>query len=149
MMRPFGDESTVDPEALRVNGRAMEQIFRLPAPQKSISDLQDILDFNVNKYDRSDKLVLAGYNINFDEQFLRNAFKKAGKSYFGSYFHWPKLDVASVVAEEILLKMNGGKPKNFKLKTVCEFMGIELDPHDALNDIRATRNLFKKLRMMA
>ena len=37
------------------------------------------------------------------------------------------------------------KTADFKLGTVCAFLGIELKAHDALEDIKATRQAFVTL----
>jgi len=34
---------------------------------------------------------------------------------------------------------------NYKLQTVCEHFGVQIDAHDALSDIKATRELLQMI----
>ena len=67
-------------------------------------------------------------------------FKKNGNPYFYGYVNYHLLDVIQATA----LFTVAGKMKlqNMKLGTVCEHFGISLKAHDALEDIRATRQVF-------
>jgi len=116
-------------------------------PAKAYTVLTKLLTKYCNRYDKKDKFVLAGYNINaFDEPFLRNFFKRQKDKYFGSWFYWPKRDVQTYVAEHIAENFLSTHLKNFKLGTLCKHFQIPIDAHDALSDIQATRTLYHMLR---
>lgn len=104
-----------------------------------------LLDRYINKYDSDDKLHICGYNARFDVDFLRQFFLDNHNRFYASYFWHPPIDVMSLAGEKLAPVRH--KLKNFKLTTVCEFMGIPLDSaHEALADILATHQLYEKLR---
>ncbi|MFH1788038.1 MAG: hypothetical protein ABH834_01500 [Candidatus Altiarchaeota archaeon] len=107
-------------------------------PLKAYNRLKGILDSYVNKYDRADKFMVAGYNVGFDISFLEAFFRKMGDNYLYSYISSP-LDMLSVT--RYLSYMGILKTADHKLETVCEAMGIPLEAHNAMSDIRATREI--------
>jgi DNA polymerase III subunit epsilon len=109
-----------------------------------LTEIRKLLGKYVNKYDKQDKFVLGGYNVGFDMDMMRVSFEKAGDNYFGSWFFWPVIDVRVMVAEQIL--EIGLRLPNYKLETVCEYFNIPIDAHNALSDIRATRQLYYFLK---
>lgn len=136
--------STVEKKALEINKRDIVEIMQYPHLKDTMKDFKMILAKYVNKFNKLDKFVLAGYNIAFDEQFLRAAFTRTKDKFFGSWFFWPKCDCVTYVSRYIAEK--NLRLKNYKLSTLCEHFNIPLDAHDALNDIRATRDLYSILR---
>lgn len=143
---PFEDD-LIEDGALEVNGLIREQIQTFTSPMIIHMRIVKILEKYVDRYNPLDKFVFAGYGARFDMDFLRVFFEKNGDDYFGSYFYSLPLDVMSFVAEGIL--KGSVKPmKSFKLGAVCEQLGIELgaEAHDAMADIRATRELYGRLR---
>jgi len=143
LMKP-DDSDYVSSTALRVHGLTMEKLATFQPQREGYRDLICMLESYVNKYNRNDKLIFAAYNAHFDDQFLRQFFLRNANSYYGSYFFWPKIDVQTFVAMEIAY--NELKLENYKLETVCKHYGIELEAHDALSDIKATRDLYKLIR---
>jgi len=103
-----------------------------------------MIEEHVDKYDKMDKFYPAGYNVRFDLDFLQSFFHKRGNRYgTGSYQNWRAIDVMQYVH---FMDYSGKLSLNdYKLKTVCEHFGIEIIAHDAMSDIRATRNLLKIL----
>lgn len=143
---PF-EGDIVEDEALEKNGFTREQINKFPSPMITHIKIVKLLEKYVNRYNPLDKFIFAGYGARFDSDFMRAFFVKNGDNYFGSYFYSLPMDVMSFVAEGLLL--GTVKPmKNFQLGTVCEQMGIDLGEkaHDAMEDIRATRELYEKLK---
>jgi len=133
----------IDKKALEVNQTKELDLSSFPDHYEVYSRLTSLLESHIGKYDPSDKFILAGYNVGFDEGFLRALFKACGDLYFGSYFAWPKIDVAGLIAEEYC---KGLRNVNFKLETMCSHYGIPIKAHNALEDIIATRNLYYKLK---
>ena len=101
-----------------------------------------MLDKYVDKFNRADKFYMVGQNTKFDYDFMTEWFKRNGNPYFYGYVNYHLLDVIQATA----LFTVAGKMKlqNMKLGTVCEHFGIPLKAHDALEDIRATRQVFYK-----
>ena len=140
---PFA-ESNIQPEAMRVNGRSEEEINGFPAPQEFHRSLLDVFGTYVDRYDKTDKFVAAGYNVGFDIDFLSATWKRLGDNYFGSWFWGCHLDVRTIVT---LMKIYRGlNLPDYKLTTVCGHFGIEFEAHNAVGDIAATRDLYQIIR---
>jgi len=137
--------ANIQQKALDVNHTTVEKLeeIELTVPE-AIADIKRKWGKYINKYDRKDKFVIAGYWVNFDVNFLRQTFVKAGDKYgIGTWCFSPCLDVASFVAVAVA-KHNFRFP-NYKLETVCDKLGIPIEAHDALSDIAATRTLYSAL----
>jgi DNA polymerase-3 subunit epsilon len=137
----------VSPEALELGGVTLEEIRDYPSMAEVYRDLVRQLSAACNRYDRTDKLFLVGFNnAGFDNQFLRRFFLDCGDLYFGSYF-WPNsLDVFVLATLNLIEK----RPTmaNFKLRTVAETLGLTVDEsrlHDALYDVQLTKAMFEIL----
>ncbi len=142
-VRPHKD-ALVDPSALSVSNVTKEQIMQYEDIPTVHNKFVSILKKYVDKFNRSDKFFLAGYNnASFDNQFLRRFFNDSYDNYFGSYF-WPNsLDV--YVLATLFTMDNRAFMKDFKLHTVAKFFGEEIKEdklHDALYDIEITRNIY-------
>lgn len=109
--------------------------------QKFIS----ILDKYINRYDRNDKFCMIAYNAPFDNQKLRDFFKRNGDKYFGSWFWNPALCVMNKAMDRIFHAGLRAELPNMKLGTVATYLGLEVEEdklHDALYDITLTKNLW-------
>lgn len=141
-MQPFNYQSITD-EALRINGMSVEQIKKFPSAHEAHKKLEALFSKYVDKYNKQDKLIPAGYNVGFDVDFLFKLFQKCGDPYCGSYIDYHKLDVASLV---LFFKIRGLIDiEGYKLTDVCKALNIELDAHKAEDDIIATRKIFNIL----
>ena len=92
---------------------------------------------------KADKFHICGYNVHFDDKFLRAWFHKNRNGYFGRYFYSNLLDVMSLAS--FTLQAHRHKLPNFKLETLCKCFGIDIDAHDARSDIIATYKIYKGL----
>ena len=128
----------IDATALETNGHTEGQVMGFPSPQDAVDGLQEAMSNYVDKFDKTDKFVIAGYFVRFDIDMLRGLFNKLGNKYFGSWFFSVSYDVQGLVAERVV---RGFRAPNYKLKTVCKEFGIEINPHEAMSDIAATRSL--------
>lgn len=97
-----------------------------------ISKFTDFLDENK---DPDTKYIFCGYNANFDMNFLRKAMPE-----FRDYFVSAPLDVMSTVATAYAHGVLTSQPSN-KLISIASALGVELDPHNAMNDVIATRQI--------
>jgi len=143
-IKPFAQD-VIEEEALQVNGISREDLQSFMSPDEGHRKLVDLFARFVNRYQKKDKFIIAGYNSQFDVNFLHQFFLKNKDVYFGSWAWWPSLDV-SVIAMQHLQDQRMLFP-NFKLETVASHMGIEVEgnAHDALVDIRMTRDLYHRI----
>lgn len=134
-----------DPESTVIHGITEQEIQNRINSKHAYEIFVGWLTRHISPYDKTDKAYPVGFNINFDLDFIAAWFKVHGSTHgFGTFINWKRLDPL-----EILYIMDyRGKISlpNYKLITVAEHFGIEYtDKHDALSDIVATRDIFKKL----
>ena len=137
----------IDPKALEIAGVSEDTLHTYEEPDKAFKRLRSLLSSYVNRFDRSDKFYFIAYNAHFDDSHLRALWQMQGDKYYGSIFSWPPLDVAQIAAFHLLEQRD--LTQNFKLETVCQLFELPFDSaaaHDALYDIRKTRELFLKLK---
>lgn len=137
-VQPFKGQ-IIKKEALEVNGLTIEQIRNFPLPHVVYSELVEILGRHVDKYNRNDKFYPAGYNVQFDLNFLSEFFQRSGDKYFGSFVNWKRIDPLPILY--MFDHIGAISLENYKLETVCKYFEIEIKAHDALSDIKATRKL--------
>lgn len=134
----------IEDEALKVAGVTKEQVLSYPSMQEVYGKIIGMLSKYVDKFNRSDKFFLVGYNnAAFDNQFFRGFFLQNGDQYFGSWFWSNTIDVMVLASVHLLDKRS--EMENFKLATVAKFLGIEVDEsklHDAGYDIYLTKTIF-------
>lgn len=109
-------------------------------PYEAMGKIISFLDKHIAKFEKSDKAYLGGYNIRFDLEFLSSFCKKAKFAYLGSYLNWKCLDPLYKLWQmdyegEIALE-------NYKLETACNDFNISISAHNAMSDIKATRELW-------
>jgi len=141
-IQPFNWDN-IDISALKINGFTIEQLKKFMTPREAYIKLTRYLGKYVNKYNRNDKFQFGGYNNDFDIKFMAEFFKKCGDKYFGSWIDYHRLD-PQVLLQFLHLKKDI-ELSNYKLETVAKYFGIPLNAHDALNDIKATREIVYKL----
>lgn len=139
-MQPQPD-APVSKEALEINGWTVEQLREFPLPKDQHTYLNLILAKYCDRYDKQDKFLIGGQNPKFDIDFLREFYLKNNDKFFGSWFNYHHIDTTTIGA---LAEYKGAQLPNFKLETLCKYFKIELQAHDALQDIRATREIFYK-----
>lgn len=139
-IRPTNMDAVSD-EALEVSGTTREQLAGFAPAVVVYRKFSAWLGDYIDKYNRSDKAYPGGYNVGFDTDFVRRFFERNGDMYWGSWCNHRNLDALPLAR---MLDFYGMlKTENLKLATVCDAYGIELEhAHDALNDVRAARNLW-------
>jgi DNA polymerase III subunit epsilon len=138
------EDDVVNKSALEVNEWTMEEVYEGDHPQVAIKSLVLTLEKYIDKYNPKDKFICGGKNIKFDIIFLRNCFKNIGIKYFGSYFFSVSKELETMVAEMICRK--NLRLSNYSLETLCEHFNIDIDAHEAMSDILATRQLYLRLQ---
>jgi len=134
----------IDDEALQVTGTSRDELQNRTSSENALHEFRRFLNRHIEPYDREDKCYPAGYNVHFDLDFLQQWFRLHGNKYgIGSYVNWRRLDPLPV----LFMKDFSGALNlpDYKLETVCCHFGIEIEAHDAVSDIRATRQLLAKL----
>lgn len=129
------DITGLTPEILKKKGSVERIIY-----DKYIT----FLDSKVDKFDKQDKMILAGYHIGFDDEFSRKMFDTFLNNYYGSYFFSCRIDVMTMVAMALRYKIIDLLP-NYKLETVANALQIKFKSHSAPDDIKATRKIYSYL----
>lgn len=145
------DFKTVEPKALEVTGLTLDVLKSYQSADDGFGEFELAIagakhSWAINKYDKNDKFTPAGYNVGFDIQFLDQFFRKYGESYGSGWMqNWRAVDGLAIVR---YLEYIGKIPvmPNHKLATMCDYFKIPIQAHDALSDIKATRELIKKLK---
>ena len=144
-IKPF-ENSEVTEKALEVQGRTLEELKtdKYVEEKEVYKQFINILDKYIDKYDRTDKFIVAGYNVRFDVDILKAFFQRHGNNFLFSYLDSSMLDPLYSIR---LLQIAEVLPvlENNKLETWCKHFGIELKAHDSLEDIEATKKLIGKL----
>jgi DNA polymerase-3 subunit epsilon len=137
-------KAVIEPEALAVAGVTGEQIMAYPPMDVVYHEFVAMLGKYVDKYKKTDKFFLVGYNnAAFDNQFLRGFFLQNGDNYFGSWFWSNSIDV--MVLASVRLAERRAEMENFKLATVAKFLGVDVKDeslHNALYDIHLTKAIY-------
>lgn len=134
----------VEEEALKVNGITREQMAEFPPAEDVFGVMIDTFNTFIDPFDKTDKFYPAGFNVNFDMEFLSTWIKKMGNKYgIGSYCHWRMVDPFPIF--HWLEFMGIFQLENYKLATICQRFGIPLTAHDAKSDILATREIIKRI----
>ncbi len=108
--------------------------------QPNTTSINAFLNKHISKFDKADKAYVGGYNVPFDIDFLNKFYEKSHDTYLGSYINWKQLDVRSILY--MLDYHSAIQLENYKLETACKHFGVELQSHDPMSDIRATREIF-------
>lgn len=131
--------STIDQEALKINNITMAQLRTFQSPEAMVNNLIVYLkQFNT-------RFTIAGYNVEFDRDFIASLFKKVNKE--KEFFELFTSDIRDTFKRAKALKSQLPTP-NIKLGTLCNHFNIPINAHDALSDILATIKLDKILSDM-
>lgn len=128
-VRPEHPE-TAEPEALLINGYRPE----------NWTDALDLSDAMAIVAEKTKGAVMVGQNVTFDWNFLEKAFYDTGIP-CGMDYH--RLDLMSIAFGRLY---DMPSMTSFSLRALAEHFAIpHLKPHQALEDIRVTFAVYKKL----
>ena len=138
-------KAVIEKEALEAAGVTEQQVLSYPPMEQVYKQkLIPMLDKYIDRFNKTDKFFLVGYNnAHFDNDFFRGFFLQNGDKYFGSYF-WANCFDYMVLATAHLADKRHLMP-NFKQGTVAKELGINVDDerlHDALYDIEICKNIY-------
>ena len=137
----------ISDEALAIANISREQIANYPPMKTVYLELVKMLGKYVDKYDKTDKFYLVGFNnASFDNPMLRAWFKQNGDEYFGSWF-WSNCFDVFVMATPYIVSVRPTMT-SCNLFNTAKVLGVEVDEsklHDALYDVQVTREIFYKL----
>lgn len=120
---------TIEEEAIRVHGISRQRMKTFQTQEQMLDNfIKYLKQFNV-------KFVIAGFNVNFDKQFLSKLFNSQGKA--TDFFTFFDISIHDTLARARSLK-GKIKTENNKLETLAKYWGIEIQAHDAISDISAT-----------
>lgn len=135
----------IEDEALAVSNVTRAELDFYPDMKSVYNELVKMLGTYVDKFNKTDKFFLVGYNnCSFDNPFLRAFFVQNGDQYFGSWFWSSTIDVMVLAAE--YLKLERHKMPNFQQSTVARQLGIVVDEtrlHDAKYDVEVLMEIYK------
>ena len=147
-LNPLNDTIKYHEEAGKVHGYSEQDIKSFPDEREQMPKIANFLvearELWQKDGSKSEKLVIAGYNVEFDIKHLKALLERNGYK-FEDYF-------SNIIADVFVQVKRAGMQKALpylpdrKLKTVAKHLGVNLEnAHDALADIKATREVAGKL----
>lgn len=134
----------LEPSALKVNGLTYTEVMDFEYSGSIYHELKrKFIKYGL----RNDRLIVAGHNVaSFDRKFLDKFFEYHNCKTLHYWLSYHSLDTMSVAA---WLKYVGKLDiDSLKLTSLCQYFNIELKAHDALEDIRATKQLAIELQKL-
>jgi DNA polymerase-3 subunit epsilon len=144
-IKPFKGTDLISEDALKVTGTTREMLETYEEPKIVYDKLIAIFSKYINKFDKKDLFYIGGFNIEFDINMLNSWFKKNNDNYLFSYIRYKlcAFNLACVIRKVGILGLEN--LDNMKLETICNHLGIEIDAHDALSDVLASKKLYELL----
>lgn len=146
-VQPFKD-AIIEDEALAVASVTRDDLLLYTPFKEAYLQIIEILSKYVNKYDKTDKFFLVGYNnASFDNPFFRAFFVQNGDNYFGSWFWSNPIDVFVLAGQKLISERH--LMENFQQGTVAKYLGIKVDEdrlHDAVYDIEIMMQIYNKVK---
>lgn len=124
----------IDPVALDINGFTLERIKEGKSLEYMLAALQQNLSAGF-----MERVIPCGHNVSFDLDFLVKACNRT-RDRVDTFVDFSRVMDTLPLAR--WLNLTGRiRTDNNKLKTLCDFYGIEIIAHDALSDVKAVREL--------
>ena len=139
-LQAINENTKLKPSGITIGQITNNHIIAMNA----LKEIMVFLNKHISKFDKTDKAYLMGFNLKFDMDFLTEWFRKLDFKYFGSYTNYRLLDAYHEACSWAFIGGFEGL-ENLKLETLCKAYSIEIEAHNALSDILATRQLWYKL----
>lgn len=136
----------ISESALKTIGLTIEELNQEQEPEQALKELEKVFSKYIDRYNKNDKLIMICHNYPFDFRMLYNFYSRLNNKFMGSFIDF-KLNVCTLNLVKSLQVM-GILPilENNRLGTWCRYFGVTLEnAHDALEDIRATREVYKNI----
>lgn len=130
-------------------GKSKSDILnKFPDQNKVFDEFMDFLNKHCDPFDRTDKMIMGGYNVGFDRNKIIAWFDYNNYNNLFSYFAGRTLDVYHILS----FLLDDLNLPSFKLENVWKYLvenGIVADikgnNHSAITDITQTYMLYKKI----
>jgi len=136
----FGKKfKNITAKALEVQGRTMDDINLFDNPTDCYQRFRKFLARRPAS--KQNRYIMAGYNADFDCRFINEWFKDMSG---GPYEYWNYMQFSPIDVLPILRTMRHYgiiDIPDTKLGTVCSHFKIEIEAHNSMSDIKATREL--------
>lgn len=140
-------------KALQITRFTMEDVVGFPAEREVMRRFIPWLRQYVNPYDRNHKLILAGFNVDFDAGFLARLLARAKEpGGLEAFFYWHVLDVRSFTTWALRDRwpvMANGKLMSVASQILTKQEMLEAmgggEAHGASVDLRVTIETFRKV----
>lgn len=147
-VRPFEDDEITD-EALQCNGLTFDEISKFPTPEEVLPEMKKYFYQFVDRENPKDLLIPVGYNVKFDEGFVKAFFTKLNA--FNSYkniFSYRTIDVMAMSLAYLFKTGQAETMSAFHQFNVADALGIEYNKnglHEAVEDASLCEKIFVKL----
>ena len=143
LIRPL-NPGHVEPMAMKIHGIPMETLLQAPEHKEVVDGFASALFSPSELADGAKGIMLAAHNAVFDWDFFTQILERAGKSRDMLGYHI--FDVWAVAVDRCALLgvvPPGGK---YSLQNLAEMFHIARpETHDALEDVRVTAEIFRRL----
>lgn len=135
--------SSIQKEALKVNGKTEEEILSYPKPVESVKKLDKILERYYGG--AANPYILIAHNIDFDRDFLMNWFLKTGQFNMIKYFN-KDIYVCTLALARYAKSKNLIIGAKNNLKALSKQLNVQLEnAHTADDDCQALVNIYYKI----
>ena len=124
----------IDPVALQINGLDPDKLANdgYKSFEQNVPTLKQWLLHNGAKRD----VAFVGWNVSFDIKHIVAGIRRTGDEQFADIVaFYPQID-AKVVVRDKLKQVGGSVPVNYKLGSVVEYMGFNLNKMDGAHTAR-------------
>jgi len=141
-----GKVQEIDPEALAVSGVTMEALAdpdRL-SQTELYKKLSAMLNRHVDKYNKKDKITMAGHRVHFDRLFMSTLWLRKGDVYFGGLVDF-KSELLITSPMQLWESCTGNSVPRFDLSKIAATFGITFEAHTPMADIRVAREVYYRM----
>jgi DNA polymerase III subunit epsilon len=139
-------EKEIDPGAQAIHGITPQEIIGFPSRETTFQDFVSLLDRYVDGADRGTRFHPGGYNVRFDLDFLEQWFREMRSASLYGYVCHEKVD-PSIMMKAFQSYLGKARLPSWSLRAVASSLGVDLGHHhDALEDIRFTREIHRRLQ---
>ena len=144
LLNPLSETIKYHETAGAIHGYSEDKIKSFPAEKEIVQDFVGFLERARDGWrtdgSRTEKMVIAGYNVTFDIKHIQALLERNGfdlKDYFSGVIADVYMQVQKAMDAHTLPYL-----KNKRLVTIADFLKVDLkNAHNAMADIKATREV--------